>query len=96
MILLWICLLSFRFKVGGFNPLEEEKIEFITKTTSRNRKHMKKEKSTYLDRQLPMHSEGRVLKRFGDRHIRILQISVLPNKSNGHFVKETFLAVSIA
>jgi len=96
MILFWICLLRFWFKVGGFNPLEEKNNEFITKITIRNRNQMKKEKSTHLDRQLPMYSERRVLKRFGDRHIRILQISVLPNKSNGHFVKETFLAVSIA
>jgi len=48
---------------------------------------------THLNCQLPMHPKRRVLEGLGDRHIRIFEICVFPDQSDGHFVEKAFLAV---
>jgi hypothetical protein len=53
----------------------------------------KKKFKTYLDGQLPMHPKRRVLESLGDGHIRVLEICIFADQSDGHFVEETFLAM---
>ena len=49
-------------------------------------------KGDYLDLKFPVTTERRVLQRFNDRHIRILEDSVLPDQRDGDSVKQPLLS----
>lgn len=57
---------------------------------------IKKLLGTDVNDKFAINTKCRVFKRFDDRHIRILQICIFSDKSNGYRIKQSFLAVDMS